>query len=76
MDTFNNFVTERELLAHLDPIRDDVAEIKADVKLLLRPDENAWLGPRGRGIVTTVVAGLALSGATVATSVALSLLLH
>lgn len=29
------FVTERELNAHLEPIRNDLGEVKADVKSLL-----------------------------------------
>lgn len=73
---YNVFVTERELRAHLDPIRSDLGEIKADVKLLLAPSPDAWLGARGRGVVTTVVTGLCMSLAAGAAGAAISLFLN
>lgn len=64
-------VTWRELNLALDPIKSDVAEIKGDVKAMRsETNENAWLGPRARGVVTTIVSGSIL--AVVSTSLTLA----
>jgi hypothetical protein len=65
-------VTWRELNLALGPIREDVGEIKEDVKAIR---EQSWLGPRGKALVTTVVGGvlvLVISG-LVSAAIALGL---
>jgi tetrahydromethanopterin S-methyltransferase subunit F len=55
----SDHVTWRELNLALDPIKQDVREIKAAVEDMRR---QAWLGPKGRDLV----AGAGILGAGVA----------
>jgi hypothetical protein len=60
-------VTRAELMAHLNPIKSDIWEIKSDVKILLRNDAGTiavsnwkkfWVGAFGiafLGLIVTVV---------------------
>lgn len=70
-------VTWRELNLALGPIKDDVSEIKADVKALRTERESeSWLGARGRSVATTIVAGALLAVWSAGTSAAIALLIH
>jgi hypothetical protein len=45
----SEYITARELSAHLDPMKDDISEIKRDVKGLVAHEySNSWFGGRGR----------------------------
>jgi hypothetical protein len=68
----NEYITARELSAHLDPMKDDIAEIKSDVKALVAHEySNSWFGGRGRTAV--VVLGPALISIAAAVLIALFL---
>lgn len=51
-----DFVTPRELAAHLDPIKDDISEIKADVKTLVNAQyQSSFFGGRGHALFLAVI---------------------
>ena len=58
-----SYVSRAELTAHLEPMREDIREIKQDVKAIA---DSQWLGPQGR----TFLSGGALLAASVAIAIA------
>jgi hypothetical protein len=51
----NEYITARELAAHLDPMKDDIAEIKGDVKALVAHEySNSWFGGKGRTVLVVL----------------------
>lgn len=59
----DNHITDRELEAHLGPIRSDIREIKNNLKEIA---DSQWLGPQGR----TFIAGAGLISAMAAIVIA------
>lgn len=77
MSPSDDHVTWRELDLALGPIKEDIGEIKSDVKAIRESaSSNAWLGTRGRSFVNTVVGGALLALITTAISVAVGILIH
>jgi hypothetical protein len=67
-------VTRAELVAHLEPMKDDIREIKGDVKALIEDRaEHAWLGERGRRVIAGVSSKLAIATAGALASAAITL---
>lgn len=60
------FVTRYELAAHLEPIKDDLGEVKRDVKLLVADKYGAaWLGGKGHALFIAVIPALVASVVTI-----------
>lgn len=50
------FVSRDEMLAHIDPMRDDIREIKTDVKALVADRySNSFFGGRGQAWLLAVI---------------------
>lgn len=52
-----SYVSRAELTAHLGPMKDDIAEMKGDLKTLLAQESAGWLGARGQKIADQIMAG-------------------
>lgn len=51
----NEYVSARELSAHLNPMKEDIAEIKSDVKALVAHEySNKWFGGKGQTYVMLI----------------------
>lgn len=52
-------VTREELTAHIEPMKDDIREIKSDVKTLVSAKyDDSWFGGRGQAVIVGVIPAL------------------
>lgn len=69
-ETNGSHVSWRELNLALDPIKEDVAEIKSDVKAIRDSAGNTWFGPKGHSLITTAIGAAAMTLVSTAISLA------
>ena len=68
----NDYITDRELKAHLDPMKADIAETKGDVKTVL-----AWVNKqKGANSSSRILSDRRLAWAAISAAVASPALVH